>query len=332
MSKKKVKKGAKKVQKASVKSKKSAYPWWLIPAILLATFIAYSPSLNNLFVNWDDDRNIYENETVMNIDQWENIEELFTTTIIGNYNPLSNLLLGVQHQLFENSDFYMTSFHLTNILLHLFCVYMVFLLGGALKLTVRARIILALLFALHPMRVESVAWVTEIKDVLYASFFFAGLYLYAKQRSDAKKDGFNWKVFLLFAIGLFAKIQMVVFPLALVCIDYIQGRKDLLRSGIKHWSYFLGSLIFGLGGIFALSDQGSLEANETFNLFERIFIGAYSWCIYLIKSIVPYRLSPLYPYPPTLSIWHYLSHCSVSRFSVWHFPSLEKEKKHPLLR
>jgi tetratricopeptide (TPR) repeat protein len=298
-------KSLKNKKKAKKKKPSSPIAKWIWPAVLVVTFVSFSPSLHNEFVNWDDDRNLYENDLVLNLN-WENTKALFSTTVIGNYNPLSNLALGIQHQLFEGSDNYHRAFHVTNILLHLLCVFLVFQLGKTLKMSVFATTTLALLFALHPMRVESVAWVTEIKDVLYGAFFLGGLLLYAKRRASGKR-GFSPAVFLLFLIGLFAKIQMVSFPLALMCIDYLMGEKSFIKSGLKHWPYFVGSLIFGAYGIYALGSDGSLETNNTFNLFERFFIGAYSWCVYIVKSIIPYRLSPLYPYPAQLSIWHYLS-------------------------
>ena len=318
---KKAKRGQKKGKK---KNTSSPFPMWIIIATLVATFIAFSPSLQNEFVNWDDDRNLYENELVLNLN-WENTKALFSTTVIGNYNPLSNLVLAIQHHLYEGSDHYHRGFHLINILLHLLCVFFVFHLSKTLKLSTFATLVVTLLFALHPMRVESVAWITEIKDVLYGAFFLGGLLLYTKRRSSGHQ-GFSPVVFLLFFIGLFAKIQMVSFPLALMCIDYLMGERSLVKSGLKHWPYFLGSLVFGAYGIFALGSDGSLETNNTFSLLQRVFIGAYSWCVYLIKSVIPYRLSPLYPYPSQLSIWHYLSALPfVASFGLLYW--LFKEKK-----
>ena len=277
------------------------------PALLICvfTFIAFSPSLRNEFVNWDDDKNLYENQEVLNLNS-ENIKTLFTSDVIGNYNPLSNLALGIQHQLFKGSENYHAWFHFTNILLHLVCVLLVFLTCRRLGSDQLTASVITLLFALHPMRVESVTWITEIKDVLFGSFYFASMLAYLHY-VDKRKRSMLFLSFVLFTIGLFAKIQMVVLPLSLVLIDYWKRDEKLLRSAIQKWPFFLMSLTFGIIGLFVLKGQGSLDSDTTFEGFERLFIGSYSLVVYILKSLIPYRLSPLYPYPPVLSIWHYLS-------------------------
>lgn len=287
------------------KDQYNRYQNWLILSLLVVTAGIFSPSLQNEFVNWDDDRNIYENETVLNLNL-DNIKKIFTTDVIGNYNPLSNLALGIQHQVFKGKSYYHGGFHAVNILLHLLCVFLVYRILLAMKVSTTVSLLTATLFALHPLRVESVTWITEIKDVLYASFFFSSIYAYLV---SVKRQSRLWwyTSLLLFGIGLFAKIQMVTLPVVLVLLDYWVGHNNFKKSIIRKWPFFLMALAFGLLGIFMLSSKGSLESHTSYTGFERIFIGSYSFCIYLIKSVVPYRMSPLYPYPLTLSIWHYLS-------------------------
>lgn len=296
---------AKKVKKKQKKKVIKKHPWWQIGALLLVTFILFSPSLQNEFVNWDDDRNLYENPNVLNLN-WNNVKTLFTSDVIGNYNPLSNLTLSIEHALFEGSDNYHALFHLVNILLHLLCVWLVYQVVLAMGLPLEVALITAGIFGIHPMRVESVTWITEIKDVLYASFYFGAMLIYLKGLQK-HKNKLNVKALGLFGIGLFAKIQMVVLPISLVLLDYWKGSKNFVQSGLRKWPYFLLALGFGIFGVYLLSVKGSLEGNDTFTLFQRIFIGTYSLCIYIIKSILPWKLSPLYPYPGVLSIWHYLS-------------------------
>jgi tetratricopeptide (TPR) repeat protein len=301
---KKTKSKKKAAKGTSSKRQPFSIPWRPL-IIVIFTFIVFSPSLDNEFVNWDDDKNLYENQEVLNLNA-KNVKKLFTSDVIGNYNPLSNLLLGIQHKIFQGRDNYYAGFHFTNILLHLVCVFLVFLTCRQLGANDLTSTLITLLFAIHPLRVESVAWITEIKDVLFGSFYFASIlaYLHFLKR---KKRSLYLLTFILFFIGLFAKIQMVVLPLSLVLIDYWKNNDKLIRSAIQKWPFFLMSLIFGVLGIFVLKGQGSLDAETTFSGIERLFIGSYSLVVYLIKSIVPYRLSPLYPYPPILTLWHYLS-------------------------
>ncbi len=277
-------------------------PSWLLAAILAITFLVFSPSLKNGFVNWDDDRNVYENPLIQN--QKEILHrEIFTTPVIGNYNPLSNWTLAIEHHFAGMNPQVM---HWTNLILHLICVFFAFRIFRTLGLNPWFAAFATLLFGIHPMRVESVAWITERKDVLFAAFFLPAFYFYlrAPERPGFKTSFF---VFSLFAIGLFAKIQMVSLPLAMLVADYWKGRPLGIKLVIEKWAFFLGSLAFGLLGIYMLQQEGSLEANQTHAGFQRIFIGSYSLITYLIKWIVPYMTLPLYPYPEKLTIWHYLS-------------------------
>lgn len=277
-------------------------PSWLLWAVLAISFLVFTPSLKNGFVNWDDDRNVYENPLIQN--QKEILHrEIFTTPVIGNYNPLSNWTLAVEHHFAGMNPKVM---HWTNLILHLICVYFSFKIFRVLGLKPWFAAFAALLFGIHPMRVESVAWITERKDVLFASFFLPAFYVYLKAPD---RPGFKTMLiaFSLFAIGLFAKIQMVSLPLAMLVADYWKGRPLQLRLIIEKWAFFLGSLAFGLLGIYMLQQEGSLAANQTHAGIQRIFIGSYSFITYLIKWLIPYMTLPLYPYPEKLTLWHYLS-------------------------
>jgi tetratricopeptide (TPR) repeat protein len=196
--------------------------------------------------------------------------------------------------------------HINNLILHLICVYLVFRISLSLGLGKSGAIICTLLFAIHPMRVESVAWITERKDVLYGAFFLGAMYQYilSKKRQLKKGKHLIWMVFF-FILSLFSKIQAVSFPLVMIAIDYFMDKEFKLKSIWIKWPYLLLSLVVGLLGIYFLRDQGSLEANAVFPLWQRLFIGSYSFIIYLYKSIFPYPLIPLYPYPSEIPYYFY---------------------------
>ena len=275
---------SKKLQKESLKSSKSTLKNEtpsivpqkpsnnLIYIILLTsfTFLIYSSCLKNDFVNWDDDRNVYENPFVTKLTT-KNIKAIFTTDVIGNYNPLPILSFAIENHFFGMDPKVM---HFTNILLHLICTILVFFIFKRLKLSLNVAFIGALLFAIHPLKVESVAWITERKDVLFGCFFLGALLLYIKNLEHYSKSRSVW-IFVLFIIGLFAKIQMVALPLSFIAVDYWYNKEMNFKVIIQKWPYFLGSLTFGLLGIYMLQGQGSLETNTNFNLLERLFIGAY---------------------------------------------------------
>ncbi|MEM1121878.1 MAG: tetratricopeptide repeat protein, partial [Bacteroidota bacterium] len=165
----------------------------------------------------------------------------------------------------------------------------------------------ALFFGIHPMRVESVAWVTERKDVLYGAFYFAAIFTYLKYLfSNKKRTGYLVVTLVLFGLSLLSKIQAVALPLSLLAIDYWLKRDLNFQRIIEKLPFFLGSLIVGLVGIFFLSQEGSLEQATDYTFGERLLVGGYSYVIYLLKFVFPYEMSPLYPYPSTIGTNFYL--------------------------
>ena len=316
--------------KTNVNSNLSSSPWWPALVAIFITFLCFSSAINNQFVNWDDDRNFYENPLVQNIDKtnfWDNSYQIFTSGVIGNYNPLPIWTFAIEKIFFgfENPH----SWHLNNILLHLICVFLVYRIALFLGLSWRGALLISLLFGIHPMRVESVAWVTERKDVLFGAFYLGALLQYLKYKRDGKNIRWVWMT-VLFLLSLFSKIQAVSLPLSMMALDYFMDKRWDFKSILNKVPYFLLSIAFGIYGILTLKEFGSLDsADETtnFNFIQRLFIGAFSFVIYLIKLIVPFRMSPLYPYPNHFPWYFYPSMLIVPIILYTLFISYKKEYK-----
>lgn len=289
--------------------------YWLPGIIvLLITFACFYTALNNNFVNWDDDRNFYENALVTGVSHdnfWSNTKEIFSSGVIGNYNPLPIWTFSIEKLWFGLDNPF--NWHLNNVLLHLICVFLVYRIVILLGISWKGAVITALLFGIHPMRVESVAWVTERKDVLFGAFYLAALLQYVKLKIDHKTYRWVWIV-VLFLLALFSKIQAVSLPLSLLAIDYYMDspwtKSDFLKRIFSKIPLFALSLIFGIIGIVFLNKFGSLSTDQEithFDFLHRIFLGAFSFIIYLIKAVIPFRLSPLYPYPASFPWYFYPS-------------------------
>src|SRR5262245_35774614 len=164
-------------------------------ALAVIVFVAFYPCLNNDF-NYDDERNIIENREFRGLGA-ANLRWMFTTFHMGHYQPLSWMSLGLDYVLWGKNP---RGYHLTNLLLHIANAILVFLLARRLlQLCISKTVgrtefeigafIAALLFAVHPLRVESVAWVTERRDVLSSFFLFASVlyYLRAQEEHDRRK-------------------------------------------------------------------------------------------------------------------------------------------------
>ena len=288
----------------------------ILLGILLLTFLVYSSNLGHEFVNWDDDKNFYENPLVrdINADNFAaNTAKIFKTRVIGNYNPLAIWTFAIEKQVFGLDQ--PEKWHLTNILLHLLCVTLVFRLSFQLGLGKWGSVLLTLLFALHPLRVESVAWVTERKDVLYGFFYLAALFYYIRNKRD-KKTKYTLYIIALFSLSLFSKIQAVILPMSMLCIDYYLNEKVSIKNVINKWYFFGMSLLFGVMGIVFLSEQGSLDTNEIHTGAVRLFIGSYSYVVYWMKLLVPYEMSPMYPYPHTIT-WPFYASMLALPITLW---------------
>jgi len=282
----------------------------LIAVVLVITFFTFSDALNNTWVSWDDDRNFMENEYIVNLTAdnfWEYTGKIFSTNVIGGFNPLTIWTFAVEKMIFGMEDADLRWWHLNNILLHLLCVFLVFRVALLLKLKPLPAALLALLFGIHPMRVESVAWLTERKDVLFAAFYFGALFYYIKAKLKNKLFGNILIIIPLFFLSGLSKIQAVSLPLSMIAVDYYLDGKFSMKSIIAKWPYFIISLIIGSLGVFILSGEGVIADGTNFNFFQRLFVGSYSYLIYLVKFIYPYEMSPLYPYPAEFENIFYLS-------------------------
>ncbi|MCX6251086.1 MAG: tetratricopeptide repeat protein [Bacteroidetes bacterium] len=276
----------------SIKSitKKDYTSYWLIAGLLL-TLIVYFPSLTNGITNWDDYE--YVNNPYLKNLSLAGIVKIFSVYFEGNYHPLTLLSLGVDHLIGGDSPFI---FHFSNLLLHLVNTFLVFLLVKRLTQNNLLAALTFMIFGVHTLHVESVAWVAERKDVLYSFFYLVSLTVYATYASNRKGSYFVLSL-LFFLLSLLAKGQAVVLVAILPFIDYLKGRKWFsIKVLSEKIPFLLLSVIFGW---VALRAQGSANALEYpyLTLSERFAFASFGFTQYLIKSILPIGLSALYPYP-----------------------------------
>lgn len=286
--------------------------WFMLGMIALAiTAACYLPSLRNGFVNWDDPKNIYENENlegVGNGQSWgttiANIFDLEKGNVIGNYNPLPIFTFAIEKAI-TGGEWNPTLIHTTNLLLHLLTVFFVMKLLWGMGIGRWGVFAGGLLFGIHPMRVESVAWATERKDVLFAVFFFAALVYYIKWLKQGEKQenrmGTYAIMLVLALLSCFSKVQAVTLPLSMLALDFWFRRPLNFKLILEKTPFWLLSLVFGLINVHTLRVQGSTDDSITnFNFLDRLCIGAYSFCNYIYKAVLPWPMSPLYAYPKNL--------------------------------
>ncbi|MCX6270989.1 MAG: tetratricopeptide repeat protein, partial [Bacteroidetes bacterium] len=264
-------------------------------AILFITALVFSPTLKNGFIEtWDDGVYVTDNLIITNLSA-NNLQQMWTTPVNGTYVPIPLLSFALEYHYFKLNP---VPYHVNNLILHLLCVLLVFLILRLLKLNLVYVVFGTLLFGIHPMRVESVAWVTERKDLLFSLFYLSSLlsYIYYIVNEKGRRK-FYLLAAIFFVLSLFSKIQAVTLPLSMLLLDYYFNRPLKLTLIWEKLPHFLLALIFGVAGIFILRKSGSLDINQAYSFVERFFFGMYSLANYLVKLIFPSPLSVYYPYP-----------------------------------
>ncbi len=288
------------ISKKNILSKETIYKnkiLWL-SGILILTFIAFSPALKNGFTNWDDNIYIGENKLITSL-SGDNVKKIFNTDnqVALNYHPITILSFAIDYKL---SQYNPKTYHATNLLFHLLntalVFWFIFLLSGK-KVYVAA--IVALFFGIHPMHVESVAWIAERKDVVYVFFFMASLISYYKYIHAEGKNKFLLYAFtiLLFLLSILSKAMAVVLPFVLLLIDYYEGRKFEKYSVLEKVPFFIFSFLFGILA-YHIQSKGSVIADlETFTWLQRFEFASYGMVNYIYHLFIPLNLSCFYPYP-----------------------------------
>lgn len=272
-----------------------------IAAICVLTFICFRYSLHNQFTNWDDDVYV-SNDPYIKALTWDNLKTIFTEDITkNNFHPLCMLSLAINYHFAELQP---ATYYLTNILIHIANVALIFILFNLLctqlKIPDKGKYFIAsfgaLWFGIHPMHVESVSWIAERKDVLYAFFYIAGLITYIKHKTE-RKDKWFWMTFGLFIASCLSKPMAVVFPLSLICIDFLLEGKFSWKSILQKTPFFLASLVCGAFAIYTQNKTGAIAPFSELSIGERIMYASYGFDMYIYKLFDPTHLSTFYPYP-----------------------------------
>jgi len=280
----------------------SKYLVW-IGIISIATILTYSSSFNNEITNWDDDNYIVKNPWLQEL-SGENLKSIFSEYYMGNYHPLAMLSLSIDFQIGgknKKNEINPGIYHFTNFLLHLINTLLVFWLALLLLKRFEIAVLTGFLFGLSSMHVESVAWISERKDVLYALFFIASLISYVYY-INTNKSKYYFLSFSLFILSLLSKGQAVSLAVSIIAIDFLFGRRLLDKKIIlEKVPFFILAAIFGVIAIKAQAAGNALSDADSYEFYKRIGFAGYAFTQYLIKLLVPTGLSAIYPYPDIIS-------------------------------
>ena len=281
--------------KKKIQSKQDIFWNYKLLLVLVITFITYYPSINNGFLNWDDIIYVMNNNMITTFSV-ENFKKMFSTFYMGNYHPFIILSFAFDYSF---SQLNATGYHVHNLILHLINTFLVYTFCYFLFYKKNnLALIVSLLFAIHPMHVESVAWISERKDLLYTMYFLISLiaYLFYIEKKEGKY--FILSVFL-FIFSLLSKAQAVTLPMVLILIDYLLSRKISTKTILEKIPFFILSMIFGIVAIYAQKADNSINP-VGISVFNSLFYAQYSIWVYLFKLVFPIFQTCLYEYPVDL--------------------------------
>ena len=300
----------------------------LVPCLIFAlTVLTFSPVLQNEFVNWDDIENLLENPNYRGLG-WIELRWMLTTFHMSNYRPLTWMTYGLDYLLWGMAPF---GYHLTSLFLHaasavVFYFVALRLLSLALpaafsreEIAPRASAgLAALVFAVHPLRVEAVAWASARNDVLSGFLLLWTVLCYLRAVAPAQRHPIRrgWMISALgiYGLSLFAKGTGVVLPAALLVLDvYPLGRlggapgKWFELAARRVWwekgPFLLLAAAAGLVALVAKHGAQAMRPLEQYGALPRLAQALYGLAFYLWKTMVPLNLSPLYPLPINLKPW-----------------------------
>jgi tetratricopeptide (TPR) repeat protein len=287
---------------------------WTVPGvcIFLAAIIwmVFGQTLHHGFVNYDDNNYVYENRAVCGGLTLNGIAAMFTHVECNFYHPLTMISLMVNYQL---NGLQPGGYHLTNVLLHTLSAILLFLILRRMTGFTWRSAFVAAVFAIHPLRAESVAWVAERKDVLSALFFMLTLWAYTRYVRDTRSTVRYLVVVVLFALGLMCKPNLVTLPFVLLLLDYwplhrfgggaaAGGKLASQQGGFSVFAHLIVEKV----PLFVLSAAASVMApiaegkamtsTAGVPFLARMGNPIISYVTYLRQTVYPADLAPFYPF------------------------------------
>ena len=259
-----------------------------IVVIGVMTAAAFLPSLTNDFADLDDSAYVIDNNDITGLSA-ANIKSMFTKGYVGHYCPVTMLSYAVDHHFFKLKPF---GYHLTNYLLNIMTALLVFYFIFLISKNMYIAFITGLLFGVHPLHVESVAWIAERKDVLCAFFYMVTLIFYSfyiRRRSLV----FIILCFIFTVIALLAKPMAVTIPVVFILMDFYYGRMNIV-SFMEKIPFFILSVAAGFINIHFQAQAGAMKVFA--KGWEAVYFLAMAPFFYLYKLIWPLNLSAMYEY------------------------------------
>jgi tetratricopeptide (TPR) repeat protein len=285
--------------------------------LALAVLAVFGQTAHFEFVNYDDNDYVYANPMVTSGLTWKGVAWVWSHAQCNFYHPLTMLSLMVDYQFHKLNA---GGYHLTNVLIHTASVILLFLILRRMTGALWRSAFVAAVFAIHPLRVESVAWVTERKDVLGAFFFMLTLGAYVRHVRNPNSLGRYLMVALFFVLGLLCKPTALALPFALLLLDYwplgrmVKGKQttesgkrkaesaEERSAGVPFWQLVKEKIplaaLAALAGVVTYFAEGTaVMSTAKYPMVLRVGNVLVSYVVYLRQMVWPSGLAAFYPYP-----------------------------------
>lgn len=273
---------------------------WLYAALILS-FIVFIRTIFNGFVNFDDDTGILANSLYHNF-SISNIIAIFQNANLGMYAPISGVLYTFLYSISNGNPLI---FHLSSLILHLINIVLVFnILKNIFSEKSYIFGLVTLIFAIHPIQTESLAWAAAMSTPLYAMFYLLSIKVYLSYKSTQINIKY-WLSIIFFVLSLLSKSAAVTLPLILLLIDYVQDEKFGIKNWINKIPFFLLALFFGVLTFITRSNEGheiSLQVVQ-YSIFDRILMVSETLLFYFGKLLIPIGLCISYPFTKSTDGW-----------------------------
>ena len=281
--------------------KKEINPSLWLYASLIFSLLIYAKILANGFVNFDDDTGILANPLYQNF-SISNIIEIFKNANLGMYAPISGVIYNL---LFSIGNGNPMIFHAASLVLHLVNIYLVF---KVLKIIFPQNSLLyglvTLIFAVHPIQTESVAWAAAMSTPLYALFYLLAIQAYLKFKTNNNPVSY-WVSILFFMVAVLSKSAAVTLPFVLILLDYLKDEKVGMKSLVNKIPFLIIALFFGILTFITRSNEGhSLVVNAVqYSILDRVLMIPQTIFFYFSKLLIPMGLCISYPFVKSDGSW-----------------------------
>lgn len=301
---------------------------WIIPALPPLVVVAIFARAAFAKFQWDDYPLLVENSEYRGL-AWSNLRWMFSTNLMGHYMPVTWFTFGLDYALWGLDPF---GYHLTNLALHAANTTLVYVIALRLfraawpravdddRLRIGAALT-ALIFGVHPLRVESVVWITERLDLVCGFFYLLATLMYlrgvaAESTHAGQSRSYYWGAVGVFVLALLSKSMAVSLPVVLLVLDAYPLRR--LRPGVYGWAtpgpsrvwrekvpFLLAGALVSVVAFRALQSFAPATSWDRLGLLERVALSAYSVVFYLWKMVIPRGLSPMYELSLPVNPWEF---------------------------